>query len=122
MIPGELILKKEDIICNSKKKTVKVEVKNTGDRPIQVGSHYHFFEVNKMLDFDRAKTLGMRLNIPASTAVRFEPGEKKQVILVEIGGKKKVYGFNNLTDGNVADNTVRTAALTKAKKNGFKGA
>ena len=122
MIPGELILKKEDIICNSKKKTVKVEVKNTGDRPVQVGSHYHFFEVNKMLDFDRAKTVGMRLNIPASTAVRFEPGEKKQVILVEFGGKKKIYGFNNLTDGNVADNAVKTAAIAKAKKNGFKGA
>jgi urease beta subunit len=122
MIPGELILKKEDIICNARKGTVRIEVKNTGDRPIQVGSHFHFFEVNKMLDFDREKAFGMRLNIPSSTAVRFEPGEKKQVILVEFGGKKKVHGFNNLTDGNVADSAVKSAALAKAKRNGFKGA
>ncbi|HMR82379.1 MAG TPA: urease subunit beta [Niabella sp.] len=122
MIPGELILKKQDIVCNAKKQTVKLEVKNTGDRPIQVGSHFHFFEVNKALDFDRNKAVGMRLNIPSSTAVRFEPGEKKQVILVEIGGKKIVRGFNNLTDGNVADSAVKTKAVAKAKQNGFKGA
>ena len=122
MIPGELILKKEDIICNAKKKTVKLEVKNTGDRPIQVGSHFHFFEVNKALDFDRNKAVGMRLNIPSSTAVRFELGEKKQVILVEFGGKKLVKGFNNLTDGNADDNAVKAASVAKAKKNGFKGA
>lgn len=121
MIPGELILKKEDVVCNAKKKTVRVEVKNTGDRPVQIGSHFHFFEVNKALDFDRAKAFGMRLNIPSSTAVRFEPGEKKQVILVEFGGKKLVKGFNNLTDGNITDNAVKTAALSKAKKNSFKG-
>ncbi|MBC9933511.1 urease subunit beta [Chitinophaga qingshengii] len=122
MIPGELILKKEDIICNAKKKTERIEVKNTGDRPIQVGSHFHFFEVNKALDFDRNRSFGMRLNIPASTAVRFEPGEKKMVILVEIGGKKNIYGFNNLTDGNASENSVKTAAIAKAKKNNFKGA
>lgn len=122
MIPGELILRKEDVICNAKKKTAKVEVKNTGDRPVQVGSHFHFFEVNKMLEFDREKAFGMRLNIPSTTAIRFEPGEKKQVILVEFGGKKKIHGFNNLTDGNLADNAVKAAAIAKAKKNGFKGA
>ncbi|SKA48128.1 urease subunit beta [Chitinophaga eiseniae] len=122
MIPGELILKKEDIICNAKKNTVRIEVKNTGDRPIQVGSHFHFFEVNKALDFDRNRAFGMRLNIPASTAVRFEPGEKKAVILVAFGGKKNIYGFNNLTDGNAASNTVKSEAIAKAKKNNFKGA
>lgn len=122
MIPGELILKKEDVICNAKKNTIKLEVKNTGDRPIQVGSHFHFFEVNKALDFDRNKAVGMRLNIPSSTAVRFEPGEKKQVILVEFGGKKLVKGFNNLTDGDVSSNAVKSASIAKAKKNGFKGA
>lgn len=120
MIPGELILKKEDVVCNAMKKTVKLEVKNTGDRPIQVGSHFHFFEVNKALDFDRA--FGMRLNIPSSTAVRFEPGELKQVILVEVGGKKIINGFNNLADGVVTDNAVKAKAVAKAKKNGFKGA
>ncbi|NHX22210.1 urease subunit beta, partial [Escherichia coli] len=82
------MLRKEDIVCNKGKNTVSIEVKNEGDRPIQVGSHYHFFEVNKKLSFDREKAYGMRLNIPASTAVRFEPGEKKQVILVELGGNK----------------------------------
>lgn len=122
MIPGELILKKEDVVCNAGKKTVHIDVKNTGDRPIQVGSHFHFFEVNKALDFERSKALGMRLNIPSTTAVRFEPGEKKQVILVEISGRKRIFGFNNLTDGLVTDSNVRAASLIKAKKNGFKGA
>ncbi|WP_307734889.1 urease subunit beta [Chitinophaga nivalis] len=122
MIPGEIILKREDIICNAKKNTARIEVKNTGDRPIQVGSHFHFFEVNKALDFDRNKAFGMRLNIPASTAVRFEPGEKKMVILVEFGGKKNIHGFNNLTNGNVTSNTVKTEAIARAKKNNFKGA
>lgn len=122
MIPGEVILKNEDIVCNGGKPTVKLEVKNTGDRPIQIGSHYHFFEVNKMLEFDRSKAFGMRLNIPASTAVRFEPGEKMQVVLVEYGGKKSVHGFNNLTDGNIKDNSIKGAAASKAKKLGYKGA
>ena len=101
---------------------MQVTVANTGDRPIQVGSHYHFFETNKALDFDRAAALGMRLNIPASTAVRFEPGEKKNVILVEIGGKKIIHGFNNLTEGDVSKKSVRENALKKAQKEGYKGA
>lgn len=122
MIPGELILKKQDVVCNKGRKVTRVEVKNTGDRPIQVGSHFHFFEVNKKLEFNRAQAFGMRLNIPSSTAVRFEPGEKKQVVLVAFAGKQKVYGFNNLTDGDVTSNSVKSAALAKAKKNGFKGA
>lgn len=122
MIPGELILKKQDVVCNKGRKVTRVEVKNTGDRPIQVGSHFHFFEVNKKLEFNRAQAFGMRLNIPSSTAVRFEPGEKKQVVLVAFAGKQKVYGFNNLTDGDVTSSSVKSAALAKAKKNGFKGA
>jgi urease subunit beta len=101
MIPGEYILKQEDIIANEGRKTIKIVVVNGGDRPVQIGSHFHFFEVNKELLFDRSKALGMRLNIPAATAVRFEPGEKKEVELTEFGGSKEIYGFNNLTNGAV---------------------
>ncbi len=122
MIPGEYKLKKDDIKANTGRKTVRVEVANTGDRPIQVGSHYHFFEANKALEFDRAQAFGMRLNIPASTAVRFEPGEKKSVILVELGGAKVARGFNNLTDGPVTNEDNRKKALKKAADEKFKGA
>src|SRR3982751_1415100 len=100
MIPGEYILAQSDIIANEGQTTVKVTVVNTGDRPVQIGSHFHFFEVNKELELNREKAFGMRLNIPAGTAVRFEPGEEKQVELVEFGGAKKVFGFNNLTEGS----------------------
>jgi urease subunit beta len=99
MIPGEYILKKQSIICNVGKKVVMVAVVNTGDRPVQVGSHFHFFEVNRKLQFNRSEALGMRLNIAAGTAVRFEPGESKLVELVEFGGNKIIVGFNNLVDG-----------------------
>ncbi len=122
MIPGELVLKNKDIACNVGKKTTKVSVKNTGDRPIQVGSHYHFFETNKYLDFNREEAFGMRLNVPASTAVRFEPGEEKEVTLVEFGGAKTLYGLNNLTNGDITKDSVKAAALAKAKKEGYKGA
>ncbi|SIR35166.1 urease subunit beta [Pontibacter lucknowensis] len=122
MKPGEYILQKGEIKANDKRRTVRVTVANTGDRPIQVGSHYHFFETNKALEFDRAAAFGMRLNIPASTAVRFEPGEKKAVFLVEFGGNKLISGFNNLTEGDVTKKNVRDAAIQKAQKEGFKGA
>lgn len=118
MIPGQLILRKEEILCNANKKTVSIEVKNSGDRPIQIGSHFHFFEVNKKMVFDREKAFGMRLNIPASTAVRFEPGEAKQVNLVEIGGNKKVFGHNNLVNGSL-DEANKAKAIEKAKELGF---
>lgn len=121
MIPGEIILNGGDIACNVGRKTVKLSVKNTGDRPIQVGSHFHFFESNKFLDFERDKAIGMRLNIPAGTAVRFEPGEQMQVVLVSMGGSGNIFGFNNLTDGDVKLETVKKAAKTKAKNLGFKG-
>jgi urease subunit beta len=120
MIPGEYILKKEDIVANVNRATVKIVVVNTGDRPVQIGSHFHFFEVNKQMDFDRAKAFGMRLNIPAGTAVRFEPGEEKEVELVEFGGGKKIFGFNNLVDGDINDKNKKTA-LAKAKDKNFKG-
>ena len=93
MIPGEVITKDGDIELNKGAVTVTVEVANTGDRPIQVGSHYHFFETTEALRFDRAKTRGMRLDIAAGTAVRFEPGQRREVTLVPLGGKRQVYGF-----------------------------
>ena len=122
MIPGELKLKNEDVPCNSGKRTVRIAVKHTGDRPIQIGSHFHFFEANKDLEFDREKAFGMRLNIPGSTAVRLEPGEEKQVVLVEFGGAKRIIGFNNLTDGDAKSEAVKARAMDKARKLGFKGA
>src|ERR1700712_1425861 len=98
MIPGEYILAKGNIDCNVGRNTQTLVVVNTGDRPVQVGSHFHFFEVNKQMDFNREKAFGMRLNIAAGTAVRFEPGEEKEVGLVSFGGNKKVVGFNSLVD------------------------
>src|SRR3979411_2166434 len=100
MIPGEYFLVNDDIEANTGRETTKVIVVNTGDRPVQVGSHYHFFEVNKQMLFDRGKAFGMRLNIPAGTAVRFEPGEQKEVELVTFGGHRKIYGSSNLVDGD----------------------
>jgi urease subunit beta len=101
MIPGEYILKKEPIVCNEDKQPIMINVLNRGDRPIQIGSHFHFFEVNNSLRFTREQALGMHLNIPAGTAVRFEPGDEKEVELVSFSGEQKVYGLNNLTNGPV---------------------
>ena len=92
---------------------------NTADRPIQVGSHYHFFEVNKALKFQRERAYGMRLDIPAGTAVRFEPGETKRVNLVEIGGNREGHGLNGLVEGKFDDAKVKEAALKEAKEQGF---
>jgi urease subunit gamma/beta len=99
MTPGEYILEDGDIIANEGRAVITVDVANTGDRPVQVGSHFHFFEVNKALDFDRAAARGMRLNIPSGVTVRFEPGDKKTVELTELKGTREVYGLNNLIDG-----------------------
>ncbi|GAC1406756.1 MAG: hypothetical protein NVS4B12_19550 [Ktedonobacteraceae bacterium] len=101
MKPGEYLLDENagEIEANAGRKTAMVLVKHTGDRPIQVGSHYHFFEVNRALEFDRPAAYGMRLNIPAGTAVRFEPGEEKEVSLVAFGGTRRVYGHNGLVNG-----------------------
>ncbi len=118
MIPGEVITKSKDIEINKGRKTVTIETINRGDRPIQVGSHFHFFEINKLISFDRKKAFGMRLDIPSGTSVRFEPGEIKTVTLVQIGGNKKIFGLNNLTSGNVGEENLE-ASLEKAKKSGF---
>ncbi|HET7149076.1 MAG TPA: urease subunit beta [Candidatus Nitrosopolaris sp.] len=122
LIPGEYILSSNSVICNENRNTVKITVKNTGDRPSQIGSHTHFFEVNRALDFPRQKAYGYRLNIPAGTSVRFEPGDSKEVELCEIGGQRIVYGFNALTMGELSSSMVRDAAFDKAKKQGYKGA
>lgn len=99
MIPGEIIPGDGDIVCNEGRNTVTVSVTNTGDRPVQVGSHYHFYEVNTALSFDRSVTRGFHLDIPAGTAVRFEPGDVKEVRLVAFAGKRKAYGFRGLVNG-----------------------
>ena len=122
MTPGEYILSANPIICNENKKTINITVKNTGDRPCQIGSHTHFFEVNKALDFPREKAYGFRLNIPAGTSVRFEPGDSKEVELCELGGKRIVYGFNSLTMGGLKSSNIKNASLQKARQSGFKGA
>ena len=99
MIPGEYLLRDEEIEINAGRQTASIEVTNRGDRPIQVGSHCHFFEVNRALDFERARAYGMRLNIAAGTAVRFEPGDTKRVELVALAGAREVVGINGLVNG-----------------------
>ena len=101
MIPGEIITQDGEIELNAGCSTVRLQVANTGDRPIQVGSHFHFFEVNAALNFDREEARGMRLDIPAGTAVRFEPGDEKEVTLVPLVGSRQVYGFNARINGNL---------------------
>jgi urease subunit beta len=119
---GQITLGLEDIEAFQNRKTVTLKVKNTGDRGIQVGSHFHFFEANRALDFEREKAYGMKLAIPAGTSVRFEPGQEKEVTLVEFGGKKYIHGFNNLVDGSVRTIYRKDMAISKAKKLKFKGA
>ena len=120
MIPGEYLIGDEPILANVDRDTRKIKVSNSGDRPIQVGSHTHFFEVNRALDFERQQAYGYHLNIPAGTSIRFEPGETKEIELVEYGGKKIVYGFSGLVNGNL--NKKKNDAFAKAKKLNFKGA
>src|SRR5579883_61776 len=115
MIPGELLVEEGEIELNAGRNTVVLQVGNTGDRPIQVGSHFHFFEVNRALQFDRGQARGMRLNIPAGTAVRFEPGDEKEVTLVALAGSREVYGLNNQVDG-----ALDAKASAEKKKNGGK--
>jgi urease beta subunit len=107
VIPGEYFLGDGDVIANAGRRTVELTVANTGDRPIQVGSHFHFFEANRALRFDRAQAFGMRLNIPAGTAVRFEPGDEKRVVLVELAGARRVFGLNALTEGAGKDAALK---------------
>ena len=121
-VPGEYLLSGEPVQINNGKPTVTLNVSNTGDRAIQVGSHFHFFEVNKALVFDRAAAFGMRLDIPAGTAVRFEPGDRKDVGLVAIGGSRRVGGLNGLTDGFLDARDVRDRAERRAVRQRFGGA
>jgi urease subunit beta len=101
MIPGEMIFQDGEIELNAGRPTVQLQVANTGDRPIQVGSHFHFYEVNAALSFERELSLGMRLDIPAGTAVRFEPGDQREVVLVGFAGSRQVYGFNGRINGSI---------------------
>ena len=101
MIPGEMLIKEGEIELNAGRKTVTLSVTNSGDRPIQVGSHYHFFETNPKLRFDRKRARGMRLNIAAGTAVRFEPGQTREVTLVALAGKRMIYGFRQEVMGKL---------------------
>ena len=123
---GGLVLGKGDIEINAGYPTTTLKVRNTGDRPIQVGSHYHFFEVNADLEFDREQAFGKRLNIPATTALRFEPGDEKQVVLVPYQGKQRVLGFNGLVNGWVGDESYNDSrprlkdAMEWVAKYGFK--
>src|SRR3954470_15068657 len=119
MIPGEYFIKDGDIELNTGRKTVTMSVTNTGDRPIQVGSHYHFFEANRALRFDRPEALGMRLNVPAGKAIRFEPGDEKDVELVEFGGMRRIVGFDGLVDGSTTAQHTVAEALRRARDRGY---
>ncbi|WP_159727662.1 urease subunit beta [Sphingobacterium sp. 18053] len=120
MIPGEFFIVDGYVICNEGREVTTITVTNTGDRPIQVGSHFHFFEVNKMMEFDREKAFGKRLNIIASTAVRFEPGESKDVELVPYAGARRIYGHNDLANGDTETEVAKANAMKKVKEQGFK--
>lgn len=115
---GEIMPSGRDIILNEGKRTLTLLVANKGDRPVQVGSHFHFFEVNRCLSFDREAAYGYRLDIPSGNAVRFEPGEEKKVQLVEMGGRRRVFGLNDLTCAQATEAT-KTASLEQARRKGF---
>lgn len=118
-IPGEILCESGTLELNAGRAAKKVTVANIGDRPIQVGSHFHFFEVNRALHFDRAQTFGFRLDIPAGTAIRFEPGDTKDVTLVAIAGERHVYGLNSLVNGALDCESVKALALEKMHALGF---
>jgi len=120
--PGELLPADGVIELNRSRRRRTLRVRNTGDRPIQIGSHYHFFEANGALEFDREAAFGMRLDVPAGVSRRFEPGLTREVDLVAIGGTGEVSGFNNLTNGSVHSDEVKTKALERARAGGYRGA
>ncbi len=120
MIPGEYFIPKGEIEANVGRRTASLVVVNTGDRPVQVGSHFHFFEINPQLAFNREQAFGMRLNIPAGTAVRFEPGEEKTVTLVELGGLKRAFGMNLLVNGDTTNPDNKQQSLAKAEQAQYK--
>jgi urease beta subunit len=119
MIPGEYLIDGPDLELNADRPVVTISVNNSGDRPIQIGSHYHFFEVNRALVFDRTKAYGMRLDLPSGTSVRFEPGDTKDVKLIPYGGRRFVYGFNGLVSGRLDDPYTRETSLKRCIKEGF---
>ncbi len=119
IIPGEILLGDDDVVAFAGRPHVTLTVANHGDRPIQVGSHCHFFEVNRALRFDRKRAFGFRLNVPSGTAVRFEPGEEKRVELVAFGGNRIAYGINGLTNGALDDEQVKVQAFRRAVELGF---
>jgi urease beta subunit len=119
VVPGEVLFATGDIEVFGNRATKPLTVKNTADRPIQVGSHCHFFEVNRGLSFDREAAFGFRLCIPAGTAARFEPGEEKRITLVALAGNRSVHGINGLTNGSLDDPHVRQQALARAREQGF---
>jgi urease subunit beta/urease subunit gamma/beta len=121
VIPGEWLLCDEPIEINAGRPTLRIPVRNTGDRPIQIGSHFHFFEVNRALDFDRLATLGMRLDVPSGQSLRFEAGDERDVDLVEFGGTGRVIGFNDLVDGSTSVPSVAHRAAERATALGFCG-
>ncbi|GAA1192825.1 urease subunit beta [Pseudonocardia alaniniphila] len=121
VIPGEWLLSAEPIEINAGRRTSRVSVRNTGDRPIQIGSHFHFFEVNRALEFDRPATLGMRLDVPSGTSIRFEAGDERDVGLVEFGGLGRVIGFNALLDGGTSSQRSVERAIRRAGDLGFLG-
>ena len=121
LVPGEIIADDGDIELNVGRRKMTLKVVNTGDRPVQIGSHYHFFETNKALDFDREKSFGMHLDIPAGTSVRFAPGEAKEIVLTEFGGTGQLLGLNGLTEGDWRNAVTKMEALRNARAQGFKG-
>ena len=122
MIPGEWLLCDEPIEINAGRRTHHLSVRNTGDRAIQVGSHFHFFEANRVLDFDRGATFGMRLDVPSGQSIRFEAGDERQVVLVELGGTGRITGFNNLVNGASSAPSTAERAVKAAVMLGFLGA
>jgi urease beta subunit len=119
MIPGEYILDGPDLELNPGRPVVTLSVTNTGDRPVQIGAHYHFFEVNRALVFDRVRAYGMRLDLPSGTSVRFEPGDTKEVKLIAYGGRRTVYGFNGLVNGRLDDPYNRAQSLKRMADQGY---
>jgi urease beta subunit len=119
MIPGEYFFDKGDLELNEGREVVTITVNNTGDRPVQIGSHYHFFEVNRALVFDRTKAYGMRLDLPSGTSVRFEPGDKKTVRLVPYGGHRTVFGFNALVSGRLDDPYTKEQSIKRCIDQGY---
>lgn len=119
MIPGEYLFDGPDLELNAGRPVVKVKVNNTGDRPVQIGAHYHFFEVNRALVLDRTKAYGTRLDMPSGTSVRIEPGEVKEVSLIPYGGRRVVYGFNALVSGRLDDPYTRETSLRRCLEEGY---